>query len=141
MFLKCVHIFFHCNIILQPFVKIVNNLMNLKVIVCVCLYMWKLPYLQGVLFNDGSLDSFLVFSNQYGIFVIKSISVFFHVILLCHPLNVTRVSIWKLRWQSRGQQTTKPGLPLSASQIFGMTVLSIQPCLQIVGASTWQQQG
>lgn len=43
--------------------------------------MWELPYFQVVLFNDGSLDSILVFSHQYGIFVIKSISVFPHVIL------------------------------------------------------------
>lgn len=38
LFLKCVPIFLSCNVILQPFVKIVNNLMILKVtgFVCVC---------------------------------------------------------------------------------------------------------
>lgn len=45
----------------------------------VCLCMWELPCFQVILFNDGFLDSILMFINQYGIFVIKSLSVFYYV--------------------------------------------------------------
>ena len=51
---------------------------------CVCenCLIFRLFYL-----NDGSLDSILVFSNQYGIFVIKSRSVFYHVSLSSLPIK------------------------------------------------------
>lgn len=89
LFLKFVHTF-HCSAILHLFVKVVSNLMILRIpeSVWVCLCMWELLCFQVVLFNDGSLNRFWcsvadvghLSLNYYQSFIISCIS-------MCHTFD------------------------------------------------------
>lgn len=112
----------HFSVILYLFVKVVSNLMIPRVpeSVSVLVYMWELCF-QVVLFKDGSLDCILVFSNQYGLFVIKFLlpfnisSAFF---MVCHTFD-------SCKWNFTGMQSSST---LSTQTVCGDDRANMKKC-------------